>query len=157
MYRFLSSALTAAVVSAVPMVAQTPPAPANSPLTVRGCVEPMQRDGSLAPKAGATATPENATMEANNPDLLNAYMLLDAAPANAAAVNSETKPANPTQYALRGHESELAKLHGKRVEIVGTVMPKVGTGKAASAADGMQHIRVASVKAIAGECSAVKK
>ena len=42
--------------------------PVNSTPTIQGCVAQVQRDGSLAPKAGATATPETVSQESNNPN-----------------------------------------------------------------------------------------
>src|SRR4051812_13117319 len=55
--------------------------PANSIVTVRGCVAPIERDGSLAAKAGATTTPDTISQEANNPNPTGVFMLLDATPA----------------------------------------------------------------------------
>jgi hypothetical protein len=81
--------------------------PVNSTPTIQGCVAQVQRDGSLAPKAGATATPETAAREANNPEPTGVYQLLDARVADDMA-------AKPTSYSLAGHEAELAKLEGQR-------------------------------------------
>jgi hypothetical protein len=104
-------------------------------------------------------------MEANNTDLLlNAYVLLGATRANQEKPDA-TKPAaaaeaadatKTTSYTLAGHENELAKLNGHRVEIAGTLVPKVSAGrmgKAAGADDGTQRIAVTSVKALPGSCS----
>jgi hypothetical protein len=77
--------------------------PVNSTPTIQGCVAQVQRDGSLAPKAGATATPGTTAQEANNPDPTGVYQLLDARVAGDMA-------AKPTSYSLAGHEVELAKL-----------------------------------------------
>lgn len=127
--------------------------PVNSAVTIHGCVAQIQRDGSLSPKTGATATPETVSQESNNPNPTGFYQLLDARPADA-------KNTKPTTYPLTGHEAEFAKLEGQRVEVAGSVAPAVGdvrSGKMAGAADGAQRIRVSSVKQIEGRCSAAKK
>lgn len=126
--------------------------PVNSTPTIRGCVAPVQRDGSLAPKAGATATPQTVSEESNNPDPTGVYQLLDARVAGA----TDTKP---TSYSLSGHEAEFAKLQGQRVEVIGTVVPPLGDNRPGQPAptDGAQRIRVSAVKKIEGVCSASKK
>ena len=126
--------------------------PVNSTPTVQGCVAQVQRDGSLAPKAGATATPQTVSQESNNPDPTGVYQLLDARPAGAT-------DAKPTSYSLSGHEAELAKLQGQRVEVIGTVVPPLGDNRPGqpAARDGAQRIRVSAVKKIEGQCSAAKK
>jgi hypothetical protein len=127
--------------------------PVNSTVTIHGCVAQIQRDGTLSPKTGATATPQTVSQEANNPNPTGLYQLLDARA-------TDGKDTKPTSYALTGHESEFGKLEGQRVEVAGTVAPAlgdVGSGKMAGAADGAQRIRVSSVKKIEGSCSAAKK
>jgi hypothetical protein len=127
--------------------------PVNSAVTIHGCVAQVQRDGSLSPKPGATATPQTVSQESNNPNPTGVYQLLDARATNA-------KDTKPTSYSLTGHEAEFGKLEGQRVEVAGTVAPPVGegrSGKMAGAADGSQRIRVTSVKKIEGVCSAAKK
>ena len=127
--------------------------PVNSAVTIQGCVAQIQRDGTLSPKAGATATPDTVTQEANNPNPTGVYQLLDARATGA-------KNSRPTSYALTGHEAEFGKLEGQRVEVAGTVAPAHGdvrSGKLAGAAEGEQRIHVSSVKKIAGRCSAAKK
>ena len=126
--------------------------PVNSTPTIQGCVAQVQRDGSLAPKAGATATPETVSQESNNPDPTGVYQLLDARLAGA----TDTKP---TTYSLSGHEAEFAKLEGQRVEVSGTVAPPLGDNRPGqpAARDGAQRIRVSAVKKIEGQCSAAKK
>ena len=126
--------------------------PVNSTPTIRGCVAQVQRDGSLAPKAGATATPETVSQESNNPDPTGVYQLLDARLAGA-------MDAKPTTYSLSGHEAEFAKLEGQRVEVSGTVGPPLGDNRPGqpAARDGAQRIRVSAVKKIDGQCSAAKK
>jgi hypothetical protein len=127
--------------------------PVNSAVTIQGCVAQIQRDGTLAPKAGATATPNTVSEESNNPNPTGVYQLLDAQAAGA-------KNTRPTSYKLTGHEAEFAKLEGQRVEVAGNVAPLVGdarSAKMAGAADGSQRIRVSSVKKVEGSCSAAKK
>lgn len=127
--------------------------PVNSTVTVQGCVAQIQRDGTLSPKTGATATPETVSQESNNPNPTGVYQLLDARASNA-------KDTKPTSYALTGHEAEFGKLEGQRVEVAGTIVAPLGdarTGKMAGAADGSQRVRVTSVKKIEGVCSAAKK
>ncbi len=127
--------------------------PVNSAVTIQGCVAQIQRDGTLSPKAGATATPDTVSQEANNPNPTGVYQLLNAQAADA-------KNTRPTSYKLMGHEAEFGKLEGQRVEVAGTVAPPLGdvrSGKMAGAADGAQLIRVSSVKKIEGSCSAGNK
>jgi hypothetical protein len=127
--------------------------PVNSAVTIQGCVAQIQRDGTLAPKAGATATPNTVSEESNNPNPTGVYQLLDAQAAGA-------KNTRPTSYKLTGHEAEFGKLEGQRVEVAGTVAAALGdvrSGKMAGAADGAQRIRVSSVKKIQGSCSAANK
>ena len=126
--------------------------PVNSTPTIQGCVAQVQRDGSLAPKAGATATPETVSQESNNPDPTGVYHLLDARLSGAATTK-------PTTYSLSGHEAEFAKLEGQRVEVSGTIVPPLGDNRPGqpAARDGAQRIRVSAVKKIEGQCSAAKK
>ena len=126
--------------------------PVNSNPTIQGCVAQVQRDGSLAPKAGATATPQTVSQEANNPDPTGVYQLLEARLAGA----TDNKP---TSYSLSGHEAEFAKLEGQRVEVSGTIVPPLGDNRPGqpAAGDGTQRIRVSAVKKIEGQCSAAKK
>ena len=126
--------------------------PVNSTPTIHGCMAQVQRDGSLAPKAGATATPETVSQESNNPDPTGVYQLVDARLAGAT-------DAKPTSYSLSGHEAEFAKLEGQRVEVSGTVVPPLGDNRPGqpTAGDGAQRIRVSAVKKIEGRCSAARK
>lgn len=127
--------------------------PVNSAVTIHGCVAQIQRDGTLSPKTGATATPGTVSQESNNPNPTGAYQLLDARA-------NDAKNTKPTSYSLSGHEAEFGKLEGQRVEVAGTVEPALGdvrSGKLAGAADGAQRIRVSSVKKMEGSCSAAKK
>jgi hypothetical protein len=126
--------------------------PVNSTPTIQGCVAQVIRDGTLAPKAGATATPQTVSDEANNPNPTGVYQLLDARATGA----TDSKP---TTYSLSGHEAEFAKLEGQRVEVSGSVAPPLGDNRPGQPAprDGAQRIRVSAVKKIPGQCSAAKK
>ena len=156
MSRLVSLATGLLLALATPTTAQSTlpkDLPVNSAVTIQGCVAQIQRDGTLSPKVGATATPGTVSQEANNPNPTGVYQLLDAR----ATVAKNTRP---TSYKLTGHEAEFGKLEGQRVEVAGTVAPALGdvrSGKMAGAADGAQRIRVSSVKKIEGRCSAAKK
>ena len=83
--------------------------PVNSAITIHGRVAQIQRDGTLSPKTGATATPDTVSEEANNPNPTGVYQLLDARATDA-------KDTKPTTYALTGHEavSENSKGNASR-------------------------------------------
>ena len=154
MFKIMSFSAVVLLVGATLANAQSPvqKLPVNSTPTIQGCVAQVQRDGSLAPKAGATARPETVSQESNNPDPTGVYQLLDARLAGA-------KDTKPTSYTLSGHEAEFAKLEGQRVEVRGTVMPPLGDNRPGhpAAGDNTQRIRVSAVKTIEGKCSATKK
>ena len=155
MYKIMSYSVVVLITGATFVNAQTTVhknLPVNSTPTIQGCVAQVQRDGSLAPKAGATATPQTVSQESNNPDPTGVYQLLDARLAGAT-------DAKPTSYSLSGSEAELAKLEGQRVEVSGTVVPPLGDNRPGqpAAGDGAQRIRVSAVKKIEGRCSAAKK
>jgi hypothetical protein len=155
MYKIMSYSVVVLITGATFVNAQTTVhknLPVNSTPTIQGCVAQVQRDGSLAPKAGATATPQTVSQESNNPDPTGVYQLLDARLAGAT-------DAKPTSYSLSGHEAEFAKLEGQRVEVSGTVVPPLGDNRPGqpAARDGAQRIRVSAVKKIEGQCSAAKK
>jgi hypothetical protein len=128
-----------------------PPQTGKGTAALTGCVAPAQRDGSLGAKAsGVTATPENATMEANNPEPTGRFMLLDAAADGAAA------DAKRTTFALRGNEKELATHVGHRVQITGTILLPPAAKlepKAAETAEGIQAVQVTGIKMIGTDCS----
>ena len=156
MFRLVSLAAGMSLVLATSTTAQSTlpkDLPVNSTVTVQGCVAQVQRDGSLSPKPGATATPQTVSQESNNPNPTGVYQLLDAHAAG-------EKNVRPTTYFLTGHEAEFGKLEGQRVEVAGTVAAPAGegrSGKMAGAKDGSERIRVSSVKKIEGRCSAAKK
>jgi hypothetical protein len=148
----IRTATLCAIVASVSLSAQTPPAPAST-ITVTGCVAEAQRDGSTGAKAtGTQATPETAATEANNPNPTGRYQLLDAKPAI-----GEPNKTDTTAYALRGHEAELAKHVGHRVEIAGSLMAPLAAKlppKSAATAEGVGTVEVSSVKMVGTNCSA---
>ena len=85
MLRFAAIAVGLGLWATANVYAQNPPASTNATVTIRGCVSPVQRDGSLAAKAGATATTNTAADEANNPEPTGVFMLLDATQGTAAS------------------------------------------------------------------------
>jgi hypothetical protein len=139
------------------------PAPTHE-TTVTGCVAAAQRDGSLAAKGtGTAATPETAASEANNPDPTGKFILLDAAPISGKSLaSSEADSAKPAQgkrtsYALRGHEQEMARHVGHRVQVTGTLMPPLAARlpeQTAATAEGVRALQVTSVKMLGTDCSA---
>jgi hypothetical protein len=102
-----------------------------------------------ATAAGTTATPNTAPSEANSGELVNAFTLKDATPVG------EKASSGPTEYALQGHGSELAKHVGHRVEIAGSLLPSVAELQAnkAKPAEGIRRVQVTGVKMIAPKCS----
>lgn len=134
--------------------AQTRTTTTGTTAVIKGCVTPVQRDGSLETRStGTTTTPEEAPRDANNGDIVgNVYTLTDATPTTSPATKTTT-------YALRGHESELLKHKGHRVEITGTVMAPIASGakETKGAAEGISRVQVTSVKMIGTDCTPAKK
>jgi hypothetical protein len=158
----LRTATFLAMAASISLSAQTPPAQTPS-VSVTGCIAQVQRDGSLGPKAsGVQATPQTAADEANNPNPTNRYELLDATPVGndvkpgeTATAGTTVKPAR-TAYALRGHENELAKHVGHRVQITGALTPPLAEklpAKDAKAAETVRSVQVASLKMVGTDCS----
>lgn len=136
----IRTATLCAIVASVSLSAQTPPAPASM-ITVTGCVAEAQRDGST----GAKATGTQATRETG-------YQLLDAKPAIGEPSKTDT-----TAYALQGHEAELAKHVGHRVEVAGSLMAPLAAKlppKSAATAEGVRTVQVSSMKMVGTNCSA---
>ena len=162
-----------AIAASVSLSAQTagpthqPAAPApGASVSVTGCVAQAQRDGSLGAKPTATeATPQTAADEANNPNPTGRYQLVDATPvgadqkpadASAPGAAGQSVKAAKTTYGLRGHEQELAKHLGHRVEIAGTLAASPAAklpSKTAATAEGTRALQVASIKMIGTNCS----
>ncbi len=143
------SALAAVVIVALSLTASAQK-PAGETVTVSGCIERVQRDGTLsATAAGTTATPNTAPTEANSGELVNAFTLKDATPVG------EKASSGPSEYALQGNVSELAKHVGHRVEIAGSLLPSVAELQAdkAKPAEGIRRVQVSGVKMIASKCA----
>jgi hypothetical protein len=152
------------VIASVSISAQTPATAQKASIAVTGCVAPAQRDGSLGNKSTLTPpTPENAAIEANNPEPTGRFMLLEAVPVNPPAEqptpDKTTKQAS-TSYALRGREQELTKHVGHRVEITGALMPPAAAklpSKTAATAEGIRAVQVETVKMLGTNCTPSKK
>jgi hypothetical protein len=108
-----------------------------------------------------------APYEANSGEFVNAYLLTDATlvtggrPAGTAGTGSanttDTYLSKPSSFTLQGLEQELAKHKGHRVEVVGTVMPPTASGKGPvtkAVAEGIQRVRISSVKMLGTDCKA---
>src|SRR5712692_6479674 len=120
-------------------------------VSISGCVEQVQRDGSLGlTAAGTTATPNTAATEANSGEVVDAFRL------TSATVSSGVKDSSDrTEYALQGNGPTRDKHVGHRVEIRGSLLPSVAesqTGKAGPA-EGIARVQVTAVKMIATKCS----
>jgi hypothetical protein len=150
------------VIASVSISAQTPSTAQKASISVTGCVAPAQRDGSLATKSTLTPpAPENAAVEANNPEPTGRFMLLDAVPISSATSGQQTAPEKATKqertsYTLAGREQELSKHVGHRVEITGALMPPAAAklpSKTAATAEGIRAVQVESVKMLGTNCS----
>jgi hypothetical protein len=141
--------LTAVVISGLSL-AVSAQKPAGETVSVRGCVERAQRDGSLSVSpSGTTATPNTAPAEANSGEMVNAFRLKDATPVSDSAATGRT------EYALQGNGAELAKHVGHQVEIAGSLLPSVAEQQAdkAKPAEGIRRVQVTGVKMVASKCS----
>ena len=136
---------------------QTPPT--NMTVTVSGCVTQAERNGSLADDTGTgiSSTPATAPVDANTAQPVNAYLLTNAE--RIAAETEDTTKDAVTSYALVGHEQDMAKHKGHRVEIHGQLMPpRSGNDSTAGkiAASNIQRIAVDAIKMLSVECPAAK-
>jgi hypothetical protein len=125
--------------------------PTGETVSVRGCVERPQRDGTLsATSTGRTASPNTAPTEANSGEMVDAFTLKDATPVN------EKANTGRTEYTLQGNTAELAKHVGHRVEIAGNLLPSVAETQTdkAKPAEGIRRVQVTGVKMIASKCAA---
>lgn len=150
--------------------AQTPPSTGER-VTATGCVQRAQRDGSIGGTVvGTSAAPNTADDEANSSVMVDAFLLTDAVPSTAASggattAGTATEPSatgttgrtERTTFGLRGHEAELERNLGARVEVTGTVMPAAqsgrGTGGGATAS-GAKRLNVESYKVLTEKCTA---
>jgi hypothetical protein len=158
----MSSRLVAMIVAGsaalVSAAAQTPDS--SGRVTVTGCVERAQRNGSLAgTDVGTTASPNTAPSAANSGELLNRFLLTDAAPGEASARRERTAAQPPARYALEGHEQELGNYVAQRVQITGRLATPRSSGQGGTQhglASGVDRIDVATVKSIARDCRGAK-
>ena len=132
----------------------------NMNVTVSGCVMQAERNGSLADDTGTgiSSTPATAPVDANTAQPVNAYLLTSAE--RIAPETEDTTKDAATSYALVGHEQELAKHKGHRVEVHGQLMaPRSGIDSTAGriAASNVQRIAVDSIKMLNVECAAPKQ
>jgi hypothetical protein len=164
--RLVTAGIVALGCSIVPIAAQSPQSAGGERLTVSGCLQRAQRNGSVGGTiVGTSAAPSTADDEANSGAMVDAFLLTDARIDPAGASGSST-PAptgtagtagrtEPTTFGLQGHEPELEQHQGARVEVTGVVMPPAtsgrGTGGAATAA-GAKRLRVESYKVVAEKC-----
>jgi hypothetical protein len=150
--------------------AQTPQSTGER-LTVTGCLQRAQRDGSVGGTVvGTSAAPNTADDEANSGALVNAFLLTDAttSPSGGAAGTTAAASTEPsatgtagrterTTFGLQGQEAALEPHQGARVEVTGTVIPPAqsgrGSGGAATAA-GAKRLKVESYKVLADKCTA---
>jgi hypothetical protein len=121
---------------------------------VSGCIAQATRTGSLTDDTGAghVPSPNTAGVEANSSEPVNAYVLLDATPADDGG-GAQRQAGKRTSYALQGLASELANHKGHRVEIVGRLEPRpsaVSGPKSPAAAT--QRITVQTVKMLSVQC-----
>jgi len=123
--------------------------PAGEAVSVRGCVQRAQRDGTLSvTSTGRTATPNTAPTEANSGELTDAFQLTDATPVSDKAATGHT------EYVLQGSGSELAKHVGHRVEISGNLLPSAAELQAdkKKPAEGIRRVQVTGLKMVASKC-----
>jgi hypothetical protein len=145
-----------------PLFAQDSATPQQGKLTVTGCVEQAQRNGSLAgtPVGTSAVSPNTADDEANSQAPVDRYLLTGATrrggEASGSTAPAATTSSNLTSYALQGQEAELREHAGQRVEITGTVSPspkETLPGDRAALASGVQRLTVESLKVIGASCS----
>lgn len=165
-------ALAVAAATALP-AAQAPPE--GEKVTVSGCLQRAQRNGSVGGTVvGTSAAPNTADDEANSSAIVDAFLLAEAAPViagvpvqpgNAAAGGSSRADtatgtsgrAELTSYGLQGREDELGRHQGARLQVTGTVMPAATSGRGTggnATASGVKRIKVESFKILAEKCQA---
>jgi hypothetical protein len=138
---------------------QDQPSSQTVKVSVAGCVTQAEKTGSLADDTGTgvSSTPATAPVDANTAQPVNAYILTNA---DRLPADAEGPADTPTSYALVGHEQELVKHKGHRVEITGQLMPPrsaAGTTAGQTAASNIQRIAVAAIKMVSAECPARKQ
>jgi hypothetical protein len=131
------------------------PAAENSKVSVEGCVERAQRNGSVGGTGlGTTSSPNTADRDANSSETLDVFQLSNAQPIPGDAANTER-----TSYALDGHEQELGRHTGHRVQITGMLAPPraAATSTTAATAAGIRRIRVEAIKMVSASCGSSAK
>jgi hypothetical protein len=144
--------------------------PQSSTVTVVGCMQQGERNGSVAGTGLGTSVPPNLAGPAANSNEPVGFLLTDAtstaAPAatnpspTGTAGDAAANRAQPdrTSYALEGDENQFLDHKGHRVEVTGTLAPPMssgaGTGRPNDPAfkSGVQRLRVSSIKMIAADC-----
>ena len=166
-------ALAVAAATALP-AAQTPPQ--GEKVTVSGCLQRAQRNGSVGGTVvGTSAAPNTADDEANSSAIVDAFLLAEAAPVIAgvpdqpgngttAGASSRADTATGTSgrsekttYGLQGREDELGRHPGARLQVTGTVMAPATSGRGTggnATASGVKRLRVESFKILAEKCQA---
>jgi hypothetical protein len=132
----------------LPAQTKAPAAAAN--ISVEGCVERAQRNGSVGGTGvGTSSSPNTADRDANSSETLDVFQLSDARsiPSDPAAKGT------PTSYGLQGQEQELGRHTGHRVQVTGALAPQsADTSTSSAAAAGIRRIRVTAVKMISASC-----
>jgi hypothetical protein len=143
--------------------------PDRGTITVTGCLNRAQRNGSVGGTiVGTTAAPNTADDEANSSVMVDAFLLTNAKPASAGDDGSGAPGGapstagtagrvDPTTYGLQGREPELERHSGARLEVTGTILPPASSGRGtggAATATGARRLRVESFKVLAEQCSA---
>jgi hypothetical protein len=155
-----SMAATALTIGTTAMLAAQVP-PTGERLTVTGCLQRAQRDGSVGGTiVGTSASPSTADDEANSSVMVNRFLLADAA-----ETSSNANPTTPTgtagrvertTFGLSGHEADLEPHTGARVEVTGTVTPPERSGRGsggAATASGAKQLQVDSWRVVAETCT----
>ena len=158
-----------ALCSSGSIIAQSAPATGDK-VTVAGCVQRAQRNGSVGGTiVGTSASPNTADDEANSSALVDAFLLTEATPVTAGVsrpvraartaarrIDRDVGPGGTHHVQLVGRESEIERHQGARLQVTGTIMPASssgrGTGGAATAA-GAKRLQVESFKILAEKCA----
>jgi len=140
---------------------------ADEQITASGCLQRAQRNGSVGGTVvGTSASPDRADDEANSGEMVEKFLHSSATPVagsgTPAATNSRSPigtsgRAEPTSFGLEGHEAELGRHTGARVEVTGVLIPPASSGRGSGGAAteaGTRRIRVASFKVVNDRCEA---
>jgi hypothetical protein len=184
----MKTALIVSTVCAVALnaYAQQPGAPQGaaaaapiSTISVTGCLQQADADGSIAgTPLGTSAPPDQAGAVANRNLPWQGFLLADARPAEGAAAparndaGTTAAPASAAQatgtsgttdsklavtYALDGDTNQLAGLKGQRVEVTGAVMEAApsqagASGSTSTFKTGVKRLKVTAIKSVAPAC-----